>query len=65
MVSLKHILPRAHSDECSGSELENYKHVTKEQKIYEEGTVTGNTGDYKNKIEINLFGISFYVNHES
>lgn len=41
----------AHIDECRGTEYDNYKYVTKERKIYEDGQCTGKTCSHKEKVE--------------
>lgn len=48
---VRSLLRTAHVDECHGTEFDNYRYVVKEKKIYEEGSCTGKTSSYKDKIE--------------
>lgn len=48
---VRSLLRTAHVDECKGTEFDNYRYVVKEKKIYEEGSCTGKTSSYKDKIE--------------
>lgn len=40
-----------HIDERKGTEFENYRYVVKKRKIFEEGSCTGKTSSYKDKVE--------------
>lgn len=48
---LRFTLLTAHIDECRGTEYDNYRYVTKEKKIFEEGQFTGKTSNHKEKVE--------------
>lgn len=48
---VRSLLRTVHVDECHGTEFDNYRYVVKEKKIYEEGSCTGKTSLYKDKIE--------------